>query len=277
MESLALVDFSSGGSERRGLARSDPNMLPLGAVLGTSSAGGSASGGAGAPAPRPLLIAGGRPKLPPPPRGQPLMVLLPETRHVALFLVPTAYLTLLSGALMLLALLGSSAWGWGLASPSGLASGVTAGVAVGLWVRSWPVGGWTSMALATNLRLSLLPRINQMVLGFGVLGGGWPSVGLGIALGLATLWQHGWWLYLHPECAPLLALVGTTVDVSLGILLASVFQVHLTPKTPPTTTGPSSLQPPANEAVPRTPRGLGAQWTPVTPPGMVGSRSRGRM
>lgn len=67
----------------------------------------------------------------------------------------------------------------------------------------------------------------KWVLGIAVLGRSWPGASLGIALGLATLWKKGWWLYFHPECAALLFIsAGTTADVFCGFLLASLVQVQ---------------------------------------------------
>lgn len=69
--------------------------------------------------------------------------------------------------------------------------------------------------------------IIKWVLGIAVLGRSWPGASLGIALGLATLWKKGWWLYFHPECAALLFIsTGTTADVFFGFLLASLVQVQ---------------------------------------------------
>lgn len=152
MDSLALVEGSSGGFERRGLARSDPKALPLGAVLAKSSYTSGGRGGAGRapPPPKTLPIAEGCPmELPPPPSGPPILVLFPTTRHLALSLAVPPQTTILSGTLMLLTLLCSWVWGWELVSTAGLASGLTAGLVVGLGVRFWPVGIWGGNALVS--------------------------------------------------------------------------------------------------------------------------------
>lgn len=66
----------------------------------------------------------------------------------------------------------------------------------------------------------------QSVAGIAILGGGGPSMGLAVTLALSTLWRHGWWLYLQPECGPVaFILSGTTADVALGFLLSSLIQV----------------------------------------------------
>lgn len=61
-----------------------------------------------------------------------------------------------------------------------------------------------------------------------MLGGGWASLAFGAALTLSTLWRYGWWLYLNPECVPLLlGLSRSTADVALGFVLASLLQVWM--------------------------------------------------
>lgn len=65
------------------------------------------------------------------------------------------------------------------------------------------------------------------MLAIALLGRGKASLRFGMSLGLSTLWRHGWWLYIQPECAPVLFLLsGTTADVALGFLLTSLLQVR---------------------------------------------------
>lgn len=152
MDSLALVEGPNGGFERRGLARSDPKALPLGAVVSKSSdtSGGQAGAGKAPRPPQTFSITEGCPiELPPPPSDPPILVLFPTTLHLALSLAVPPHTTILSGTLMLLTLLCSWVWGWELVSTAGLASGLTAGLVVGLGVRFWPVGIWGGNALVS--------------------------------------------------------------------------------------------------------------------------------
>lgn len=152
MDPLALVEGPSGGFERRGLARSDPKALPLGAVVAKSSdTSGGQSGAGKAPQPPQALSITERCliELPPPPSDPPILVLFPTTLHLALALAVPPHTTILSGTLMLLTVLCSWVWGWELVSTAGLASGLTAGLVVGLGVRFWPVGIWGGNALVS--------------------------------------------------------------------------------------------------------------------------------
>ena len=66
----------------------------------------------------------------------------------------------------------------------------------------------------------------QSVLGIALLGGGRASAALGVSLGLSTFWRSGWWLYLQPECGPVLFMLSGMADVAIGFLLSSLLQVR---------------------------------------------------
>lgn len=74
------------------------------------------------------------------------------------------------------------------------------------------------------------------MLGVALLGGGLPSAIFAAELTFSTFWRHGWWLYLQPECAVVLFMLGTTADVALGFLLSSLVQAR-TPVCRPTPKG----------------------------------------
>ncbi|CAM9439572.1 unnamed protein product [Ectocarpus fasciculatus] len=284
MQSLVLMDDygrPASAAAAAGPARGDRNLLPLGLISKPPAAGQGTSGNnnnnaggrprrptADEPPSGPLYVtAEGCPStLPPPPAGPPVMVLFPATLPLSIFLAPPPPATLASGVLTLLAILGSWGWGWGLVSAAGVGSGLAAGLAAGLGVRSRPVGGWGFTGLS--------------VVGIALLGGGKASLTLGMSLGLSTLWRHGWWLYLQPECAPVLFLLsGTTADVALGFLLTSLLQIHRSPSPPPPPRSepqdPSRPQASAAAAHNQHPSGSQADmWNAVTPPGLAGLRGR---
>ncbi|CAM9277466.1 unnamed protein product [Pylaiella littoralis] len=281
MQSLVLVDgpydrlYGNGGG---GPAKGDRTLLPLG-LIPKPLAGGSTTAAAAAAAAAADPSQQGRQKkqstarggggecpsaLPSPPEGPPIMVLFPATLHLAIFLAPPPRATIVSAIMSLLAMLGSWGWGWGLLSTAGVASGLAAGFAAGLGVRSRPVGGWSYAALS--------------VLGIALLGGGKASIAFGVSLALSTLWRSGWWLYLQPECAPVLFMLsGTTADVALGFLLASLLQIHGTPlKQQQESSSHLVAQPQrpdnaAHQAPVSVSEPQGASmWDAVTPPGIAG-------
>ncbi|CAM9244777.1 unnamed protein product [Ectocarpus sp. 12 AP-2014] len=284
MQSLVLVDdYSRPAATTAGPAKGDRSLLPLGLISKPPAAehgsGGNNNNNNNTAAGRPQRPTGEPPSdslyvraegcpstLPPPPAGPPVMVLFPATLPLSIFLAPPPPATLASGVLTLLAILGSWGWGWGLVSAGGVGSGLAAGLAAGLGVRSRPVGGWGFTGLSA--------------LGTALLGGGKASLTFGMSLALSTLWRHGWWLYVQPECAPVLFLLsGTTADVALGFLLTSLIQIHRSPSPPPPPRSESqgSSRPQASAAAAHHQHASGSQadmWNAVTPPGLAGLRGR---
>eukprot|EP00752_Nemacystus_decipiens_P004497 g4106.t1 len=264
MQSLVLIDDAYGDMGHRrptGPATGDRHLLPLGLVHKPST-GGAANGAATrhhkqAPPAGPST-------LPPPPEGPPVMVLFPATFHLAIFFVPAPPATLVSTVMTILAILGAWGWGWGVVTTSGVATGIAAGFVVGLGVRSRPVEGWGYVALS--------------VLGIALLGGRRASAALGVSLGLSTFWKNGWWLYLQPECGPVLFILSGMADVALGFLLSSLLQLHHTSPSPqPQEASQLSVvsQPDTvDTATDPAPPLQADMWSAVTPPGLAGLRGR---
>lgn len=147
-ESLAMVGFDED-ELKQPLAKGDKNTLPLGALWATNAPPAAMSKASSSTTTKPANSSiGQQPELPDCPAGQPILVLFPETLHLAVFLVQPPPALLASGSLVAAALAGSVLKGWGgIVSPAGGVAGLLAGVAAGLGVRSRPVVGWSCEAL----------------------------------------------------------------------------------------------------------------------------------
>ncbi|CAM9399064.1 unnamed protein product [Scytosiphon promiscuus] len=271
MESLMLVDdFNYGhtAGAAAGPAKGDPNLLPLGLIRTpppgtTTTAAPARQAPSAAPAAPVFLTAAGCPKtLPPPPAGPPVMVLFPATLHLSMFLVPPPPATLASVALTLISIPG--AWRRNFSLNSIYCPG-----------RSIPHPSYTYRLTTKQQPYSFPPLSSKKsVLGIAILGEQWASLAFAAALALSTLWRHGWWLYMHPECAPVLfILAGSTADIALGFVLSSLLQIYRSP--PPEQQQPDSQSQPLADAAPVASQqgapGLGQQagmWDAVTPPGL---------
>ncbi|CAM9144614.1 unnamed protein product [Discosporangium mesarthrocarpum] len=150
------------------------------------------------------------------PVGIPLIMLFPGTHNVSISLGPPAtpreLLTLLAGALLSSVFRGLT--GIQYVTSAGAGRGALAGILVGLGLRASAAGEELSPTM-------------YFAVGVAILGGGWDSLLVALALILSFLWAGGWWMHRRKDwAAGALMVVGVGFDVVIGFFLASVIQVH---------------------------------------------------
>ncbi|CAM9350694.1 unnamed protein product [Choristocarpus tenellus] len=216
-------------------------MLPLGAVRGSWNKVGH----------KPQRST---PKLPPsPPKPTPFLVLFPGKSSLAISCGPPAtpkgMLTIVGSALLTVVF--RSITGFQLFTAAGLWWGTLGGILVGAGLR------------AREKKWSYYKVL--LVLGVALLGGGWDSLLLVLALILSFLWGGGWWMHHRMDwAAGALMVVGVGFNVVFGFIIASAVQVHHAKGED----APVRKREQKTQEVGRGPNTSGILWTPIRPGGL---------